>query len=99
MAITKTVIDINSGNTNWTTQHVLDGLEQAFQTLGMNNGTNTTGVPVLVQAPSTHLSTYTEKPYNYYGNNQSYVSSFNQCGGSNPAYQNAKTRYLSLIHI
>ena len=30
MAITKTVIDINSGNTNWTTQHVLDGLEQAF---------------------------------------------------------------------
>ena len=101
MAITKTVIDINSGNTNWTTQHVLDGLEQAFQTLGMNNGTNTTGVPVLVQAPSTFESTRTERPYNPYYSNvsgyaQSSISAFKQCGGSSPAKQPVKTRYFKV---
>ena len=96
MAITKTVIDINGGNTNWTTQHVLDGLEQAFQTLDMNNGTNTTGVPVLVQAPSTFESTYTEKPYLAYGQNQMHVSAFKQCGGVNPGTQTAIDRYFKV---
>ena len=102
MAITKTVIDINGGNTNWTTQHVLDGLEQAFQTLDMNNGTNATGVPVLVQAPSTFESTYTEKPYNpYYFNSQymqsgGYYQAFKQCGGSSPSNNNVKTRYFKV---
>lgn len=101
MAITKTVIDINSGNTNWTTQHVLDGLEQAFQTLDMNNGTNTTGVPVLVQAPSTFESTRTERPYrpyysNEFGYGQSSISAFKQCGGGSPAKQAVKTRYFKV---
>jgi len=102
MAITKTVIDINGGNTNWTTQHVLDGLEQAFQTLDMNNGTNATGVPVLVQAPSTFESTYTEKPYNpYYFNSQymqsgGYYQAFKQCGGSSPSNNNVKSRYFKV---
>ena len=96
MAITKTVIDVNGGNTNWTTQHVLNALEDVFQTLGMNNGTNTTGVPCLVQAPSTFESTYTEQPYGVYGSGQVTVSAFSKCGGANPAKTNSKTRYFKV---
>ena len=96
MAITKTVIDVNGGNTNWTTQHVLNALEDVFQTLGMNNGTNTTGVPCLVQAPSTFQSTYTEQPYNVYFGGQSTVSAFSKCGGANPSTVSAKTRYFKV---
>ena len=80
MAITKTVIDVNGGNNNWTAQHVLNALEDVFQTLGMNNGTNTTGIPCLVQAPSTFEYTYTEQPYAPYGSGQTTVSAFNKCG-------------------
>lgn len=96
MAITKTVIDVNGGNNNWTAQHVLNALEDVFQTLGMNNGTNTTGVPCLVQAPSTFEYTYTEQPYNPYSSGQTTVSAFNKCGGANPSTVTAKTRYFKV---
>jgi len=96
MAITKTVIDVNGGNTNWTAQHVLNGLEDVFQTLGMNNGTNTTGIPCLVQAPSTLEYTYTEQPYNPYLSGQTTVSAFSKCGGANPSTVTAKTRYFKV---
>ena len=96
MAITKTVISVNGGNTNWTAQHVLNGLETVFQTLGMNNGTPTTGIPCLVQAPSTFESTYTEQPYSVYASGQVTVSAFSKCGGANPAKTTAKTRYFKV---
>ena len=96
MAITKTVIDVNGGNNNWTAQHVLNALEDVFQTLGMNNGTNTTGVPCLVQAPSTFQSTYTEKPYLPYLSGQIVLSAFSKCGGANPSTVTAKTRYFKV---
>ena len=84
MAITKTVVDVNNGqygaaaggNNPWTKSDVLDALETVFQTLGMNGGTQTNGVPVVVESPSTLSYNNTEEPITT--NN----SSFGKCGGT-----------------
>ncbi len=51
MAIFKSVINVNNGNTGWTRQHVLDALETAFSQLGMNGGSTISGSPVAFEAP------------------------------------------------
>ena len=51
MAILKSVVDVNNGNTGWTKTDVLDALETVFAHLGWNNGTAATGVPCVVKAP------------------------------------------------
>jgi hypothetical protein len=52
MAILKSVVDVNNGNTGWTRTDVMDALETVFANLGYNGGTNTTGVPSSVQSPT-----------------------------------------------
>ena len=37
MAILKSVVDVNNGNTGWTKTDVLDALETVFANLGWNN--------------------------------------------------------------
>tara|TARA_B100000287_G_scaffold89696_2_gene82078 strand:+ start:1168 stop:3045 length:1878 start_codon:yes stop_codon:yes gene_type:complete len=46
MAVTKTEFQVNSGNTGWTAQHILDALETALGPTGagLHSGTATTGV-------------------------------------------------------
>ena len=51
MAILKSVVDVNNGNTGWTKTDVLDALETVFANLGWNNGTAATGVPCVIKAP------------------------------------------------
>ena len=55
MAILKSVVDVNNGNTGWTKSDVLDALETVFANLGWNNGTAASGVPcvcLLYTSPS-----------------------------------------------
>ena len=51
MAILKSVVDVNNGNTGWTKSDVLDALETVFANLGWNNGTAASGVPHVIKAP------------------------------------------------
>ena len=99
MAITKTVVDVNNGqygaaaggNNPWTKSDVLDALETVFQTLGMNGGTQTNGVPVVVESPSTLSYNNTETPIT---NNN--TSNFGKCGGTTPTLLTGKTRYFKV---
>ena len=99
MAITKTVVDVNNGqfgaaaggNNPWTKSDVLDALETVFQTLGMNGGTQTNGVPVMVESPSTLSYNNTEEPITT--NN---TSNFGKCGGTTPTLLTGKTRYFKV---
>jgi len=81
MAIFKSVINVNNGNTGWTRQHVLDALETAFSQLGFNGGSAVAGSPVAFQAP---------------GNGATGVGNGNwtYCGGFAPAVSSAITRYF-----
>jgi hypothetical protein len=51
MAIFKSVINVNNGNSGWNRQQVLDALEIAFSQLGWNGGSTISGSPVAFQAP------------------------------------------------
>jgi len=52
MAILRSVVDVNNGNTGWTQSDVLDALETVFANLGFHGGTATTGVPVSAISPT-----------------------------------------------
>jgi len=52
MAILRSVVDVNNGNTGWTQSDVLDALETVFANLGFHGGTATTGVPVCAVSPT-----------------------------------------------
>jgi len=56
MAILKSVINVNNGNTGWTKANVLDALETAFANLGFHGGTPITGSPVALLSPVTQSS-------------------------------------------
>lgn len=56
MAIFKSVINVNNGNTGWTRQHVLDALETAFSQLGFNGGSAVSGSPVAFEAPANNAT-------------------------------------------
>ena len=92
MAILKSVIDINNGNTGWTKSDVLDALETAFANLGWNNGTSASGVPVVVKAPG---FTGTQYGYDQWSEDGSgAVSNFEHCGGSQVTSLSSKQRYF-----
>lgn len=81
MAIFKSVINVNNGNTGWTRQNVLDALETAFSQLGFNGGSAVAGSPVAFEAP---------------GNNSTILGNANWrfCGGPAPTANSAITRYF-----
>ena len=45
MAILKSVVDVNNGNTGWTYSDVMDSLETVFANLGFHGGSSSSGVP------------------------------------------------------
>ena len=52
MAILKSVVDVNNGNTGWDKTHVMDALETVFANLGFHGGTAASGVPQAMVSPT-----------------------------------------------
>ena len=52
MAILKSVVDVNNGNTGWTKSDVMDALETVFANLGWHGGSASTGVPQALTSPT-----------------------------------------------
>lgn len=82
MAILKSVVNVNNGNTGWTRQHVLDALETTFANLGWNGGTAINGSPVAIVAPNGTESATTNN------------DKFQYCGGPAIASVTPKQRYF-----
>jgi len=67
MAIFKSVINVNNGNTGWTRQHVLDALETAFSQLGWNGGSAVAGSPVAFEAPGNNSTNIGDSNWRFCG--------------------------------
>jgi len=86
MAILKSVIPVNNGNTGWSKKDVLDALETAFSQLGFHGGTALSGSPVACLSPV----------------NQSYSlggSGWNNVGGVQPSRRSNLTRYFYVTPV
>ena len=57
MAILKSVVDVNNGNTGWTNSDVMDALETVFANLGFHGGSAVSGVPQALVSPDNYIST------------------------------------------
>ena len=111
MAILKSVVDVNNGNTGWTKSDVLDALETVFANLGWNNGTAASGVPCVIKAPGFTNTQYSNTTTQWYEQGSGRVSNMEHCGGPAVAQKASISRYfivknngtsayrLSLIHI
>jgi len=101
MAILKSVVDVNNGNTGWTKSDVLDALETVFANLGWNNGTAATGVPCVVKAPgwsggngTGDLSKYRDTTTQWFNQGSSMIQNFQNCGGPVAPNGGSKNRYF-----
>ena len=94
MAILKSVVDVNNGNTGWDKSDVLDALETVFANLGWNNGTAASGVPVAIKAPGTSSITTTEYQWNHESNGRN--QNMEHCGGEPIQTQSHKSRYFNV---
>ena len=93
MAILKSVVDVNNGNTGWTKSDVLDALETVFANLGWNNGTAASGVPCVIYPPNSTTYSSTEGQYREIGSGRN--SGFQDCGGPAVTPASYKThRYI-----
>lgn len=66
MAILKSVVNVNNGNTGWTRKDVIDALETVFANLGWHGGSQVNGVPSRAQSPAGVIGNH---------------DSWRQCGG------------------
>ena len=81
MAILKSVVDVNNGNTGWTSSDVMDALETVFANLGFHGGSASSGVPQSLRSPDGSVG---------------YHESWRACGGG-AVYRDKKTyRYTAL---
>ena len=101
MAILKSVVDVNNGNTGWTKSDVLDALETVFANLGWNNGTAATGVPCVIKAPgwsggnsSADLNKYRDTTLQWTNQSSSAIDYFQNCGGPVAPNGGSKNRYF-----
>jgi len=86
MAILKSVIPVNNGNTGWSKKDVLDALETAFSQLGFHGGTAISGSPVAMLSPV----------------NQSYDvngSGWSNVGGVQPSRKSNTKRYFFVTPV
>lgn len=86
MAILKSVINVNNGNTGWTKANVLDALETAFANLGFHGGSPITGSPVALLSPVTQTANIGD-------------SSWSNVGGLQPGRRNNNTRYFYVTPV
>ena len=75
MAILKSVVDVNNGNTGWTNSDVTDALETVFANLGFHGGSASSGVPQRCVSP---------------GGSNIFHESWRQAGG-NSVWRQART--------
>ena len=101
MAILKSVVDVNNGNTGWTKSDVLDALETVFANLGWNNGTAASGVPCVIKAPgwsggnsSLDLNKYSNTSSQWYNSSNLATDNFEHCGGPVAPNGGNITRYF-----
>jgi hypothetical protein len=101
MAILKSVVDVNNGNTGWTKSDVLDALETVFANLGWNNGTAATGVPCVIKAPgwsngnsSADLNKYRDTTSQWTNQGNNAIANFRHCGGDVAPNGGSKNRYF-----
>ena len=101
MAILKSVVDVNNGNTGWDKSDVLDALETVFANLGWNNGTAASGVPCVIKAPgwsggnsSTDLNKYSNTQSQWYNTSNISTDNFQHCGGPVAPNGGSKNRYF-----
>jgi len=86
MAILKSVIPVNNGNTGWSKKDVLDALETAFSQLGFHGGSALSGSPVALLSPVS----------------QSYSigsSSWSNVGGVQPSRKSNTSRYFDVTPV
>jgi len=86
MAILKSVIPVNNGNTGWSKKDVLDALETAFSQLGFHGGSALSGSPVACLSPVSQL-------YNIGS------SSWVNVGGVQPARRSNLNRYFYVTPV
>ena len=99
MAILKSVVDVNNGNTGWTKTDVVDALETVFANLGWNNGTAASGVPCIIKPPgytTGNVALGTEYQWDNGANQR--VSNFEHCGGQYITAQSWKYRYFNVFN-
>ena len=95
MAILKSIVDVNNGNTGWTKTDVVDALETVFANLGWNNGTAASGVPCMVKAPGWTSTAYTEGTEGQWVVGTNYhINNWEHAGGSYISSQTHKNRYF-----
>ncbi len=66
MTVATSIIDVNNGNAGWTKANVMDALETAFSQLGLNAGTERTGVPQGCITPNNNFYQYGQINTNWY---------------------------------
>ena len=79
MAILKSVVNVNNGNTGWDKTHVMDALETVFANLGFHGGVAASGVPQSLTSPEGFTSHHeswrqTGGPQVYYANRTHYYT-------------------------
>ena len=108
MAILKSVVDVNNGNTGWDKTHVMDALETVFANLGFHGGSASTGVPQAAVSPTgvtgAGISWRTTGGDRVYGSKMTHYYTATATGTS--AYRMLRLNqsmgyqyWLSLIHI
>jgi hypothetical protein len=86
MAILKSVVNVNNGNTGWTRANVMDALETVFANLGWNGGTPINGSPVAFNAPGNTVYTFSNSEWEY-------------CGGPAVSGVSTTTRYFLVTNV
>ena len=83
MAILKSVVDVNNGNTGWTNSDVMDALETVFANLGFHGGSASSGVPQALVSPANSIG---------------YQESWRACGGGALWRSERTYRYTALAN-
>ena len=80
MSVRTEHVDVYNGDTGWNRGHVMDALEEVFEKLGWNSGTQEDGVPVACLAPGQTTADslpFTNEDINYPNNSEAWT----KCGG------------------
>lgn len=95
MAILKSVVNVNNGNTGWTKKDVIDALETAFANLGWHGGTQVSGVLQSCLSPGSLITV--DPGEMYYNMGASNSTSWRRVGGTPVSQVSRKNRYFSVL--
>lgn len=96
MAILKSVVNVNNGNTGWTKKDVVDALETVFANLGWHGGTAITGAVQNCKVPGTQQVSNPEELFSTSTTGEIY--DWRKCGGPPPAQASTKARYFHVTN-